>query len=153
MTAAAIEVVWDSSIWKSTTMKGITPNAYAFPATQMSEFEVAKFYHQAEINFFTYLITTGQDFKVASNSSVTQKHYSVEVTYYREQDTTGANWAAVRNAFETLFALVNSALGAKWSNTVDFWRTDEAQPTIEADTLDNRPIWRGSYRFTAEQQI
>lgn len=147
-TAAQVETAWKTYIWADSTIKDISVNAYSFPATQLSETEVRGFYHKGEINFFTYLVTTAQE---RQNSSTVQRRFYVDVTYYREQDTKGVNWAIVRNAFETIHALVISALGAKWNATVDYWNTTSEAPTITADTLDNRPIWRGEYRFTAEQ--
>lgn len=147
-TAAQVQAAWKTYIFDATSIKDIAINAYPYPVTQMSEVEAAKFYQSGEINCFTYLVTTAQERK---NSATVQRHFYVDITYYREQDTKGDNWTAVRNAFETIHALAISALGAKWNETVDYWNTTAEAPSISADTLDNRPIWRGEYRFTAEQ--
>lgn len=147
-TSADISAEWASRIFGHATIQAISKKAYSYDITQESEYEVSKFYNDAErrINFFTYLVRRNEERLM---SGQVRYSYEVMISYYREEDTEGENWTTIRDLFETLFDLVRSEMGQNWHGLVDFWQPDPAQATIEKTTLDSRPVWRGQDKYLA----
>lgn len=149
-TSALVEAAW-STVFANAAMQAISSKAHAFDVTQDSEHEIEKLYDASNsINFFTYLVKRSAEFKV---TGAILYSFEVEVTYYKEQDTSGAAWTAVRNGLETLFSQVRSEIGTQWDSTVDFWRPQQGAPEISVVTLDDAPCWRGRYVFKGEKQV
>lgn len=149
-TAAQVEAAWKTNVFDSATIQSITSNAFPYELSDESEFEAAKRFEDTEINFFQYLVARGQEHaaSVALAGNSVLYRYRVQITYIREADTSGENWTAVRDAFDTLWGVYATGLGSTWASTVDGAAPQSGQPQIERATLDNRPIWRGTYEFT-----
>jgi hypothetical protein len=153
-TSAQIETVWQAAIWNHATITAITDKIYKFLVTADSEFEYDKLTYAQKVNFFEVLTGRAQDFNETAETigQTVRYRYTVEINYYKEVDTTGAAFIAVRDTLETIFSLVLSQLGNTWTNTVDIWRPDQAIATIANTTISNKKVWKGTYRFFAEKQ-
>lgn len=149
-TCAAIDAAWLTGVWQHATIKAITPICFQFGFTQESEPEISRGMYGTELNFFEAVSARENVFEMTGGLVY---HFTVEVSYYIEQDTTGEAWTDVRNAFESLFTVVRESLGATWGDTVDFWRPQEGPPEIEETTLGSANCWRGNYKFFATKQI
>jgi len=155
-TSAAVAAAWNTAIWQHATITSITEKIHAFDiADSESEYEDAQLRFQQEINFIQYLVVRASRFGESAGitGSVATHTYTVQVIHVREAGTDGANWAAVRNFFETLFGLVVSELGTTWAGTVDLWKPQEGPPRIDQISIDNTPCWRGLYEFSATRRV
>lgn len=156
MTASEdIETQWNNLVWSDSDIQAITTKIHTFPITELSEREISAAYYNNEINFIEALTTRAQKHlsSAATLGGVIQYDFSVVVNYYRQFDTTGANYIAVRDAFETIFSTVLSGLGNKWNNTVDYWRPQEGTADISQVRIDDVQTWRGTYRYLATKAI
>lgn len=153
-TSAQIETAWTAAIWNHATIQTITDKIHKFEVTQDTEFEVSKLYQNQKVNFFEVLTGRAQDYNETAGTigETVRYRYEVIINYYREIDTSGAAWTAVRDAMETLFNLVRTELGDSWSNTVETWRPDANISSIVSDTVSNKKVWKGTYRFFAQKQ-
>jgi hypothetical protein len=153
-TSAQIETAWTAAIWSHATITALTDKIYKFQVTEDSEFEVAKLYYNEQVNFFEVLTGRTQRYLQTANQigRIAEYDFIVEINYYKEIDTTGAAFTAVRDALESIFALAVTELGDTWSNTVDIWRPDPAFPTIVSTSISTKKVWKGTYRFFAEKQ-
>lgn len=148
-TAAEVATAF-GAVFTNSSIKALTNKYYSYDVTQNSERELTDFYYQTEVNFFTYLVTRSQVFAMTKKA---EYKFNVEVNYYRYKDPAGANYQAVRSAFDTLFSAVRSDLGQTWTSTVDFWRTQDGPPDISTVNIGNDECYRGKYIFTGSQLI
>ena len=149
-TAAEVESAWETAIWKSNTIKAITPNYFLYAVTEDSEKEISRMYLDSHINSIQAL--TGRGFTFG-NTKTGQYTFVVEVTYLLWKDPDGDNWTQVRDFYDTLLALIRSALGNTWSSTVDFWTPQSAPASIDEFTIDGETVWRGKCVYTGTQSI
>lgn len=145
-TSATIEAAWLTSIWNSATIQAITPKCFQYDIIQDSETDIAQFYNAGEINCFIALTSLAPRY-IGTNT--TRTDIQVAVDYYRQKDTSGAHWTECRDAIETLYALVVSALGFTWSGTVSFWEGSEKPPEISEADIKGVKCWRARFVFTA----
>lgn len=151
-TSADIEDAW-ADVWDHADILALTDKIHLYQITLESETEIAKLYSGTEVNFFEVLTArTQQSMQTATTLGETVNYkFLVEINYYRELDTDGTNFRAIRDAYETIFDLVKSELGNDWSNTVDLWHPDEGYPSITETTLNNKKCWKGTHRYFAEK--
>lgn len=153
-TSAQVETAWLNAIWTDTDITAITDKILQYQVTTESEQEISLLYDSNNIlNFIEVLTGRSQNYLQSANyiGKTIQYNYIVEINYYREIDTDGTAFRAVRDAYETIFSKVVSELGYTWTNTVDLWRPDEAIPTIVETLINNKKSWKGTYRFFAEK--
>lgn len=147
--SATIDAAWLTNVWENTSIKAITPNYYQYAITEDSEAEVSKTYYGAEINFWQATTTRANRLEIAKGGVY---EYSLVVDYILQKDTTGDAWKDVRNAFETLFSVVQ-AWSHTWGDTVDYWQTQDGPPEISEIDLAGTPCWRGRYNFKAFKEV
>lgn len=154
-TSAQVEAAWKTNIFDNATIQAITDKAYPYEITETSESEVAKLFEETEINFFQYLVGRGQKYAASAGLAgpVILYDYTIEVTYIRESEPSGANWTAVRDAFDTIFQLVVSNLGSDWAETVDGSSPQVGTARITSDVIDERPVWRGVFIYSGFKQV
>lgn len=154
-TAAQVEAAWKTNIFDNATIQTITDKAYPYEITETSESEVARLFEDTEINFFQYLVGRGQRYGASAGSAgqIVLYDYTIEISYFRESEPSGANWTAVRDAFDTIFSLHLTTLGSTWSGTVDGSSPQEGTARISKDSIDERPVWRGVYIYSAFKQV
>lgn len=152
-TSAQLETSWTNAIWNHATIQALTDKVLRYQITTDSEQENSLLYFDTKVNFFEALTGRSQRYLTSSSyiGATIQYLYTVEINYYRELDTDGTNFRAIRDAYETLFALVVSELGNTWTNTVEIWRPQEDIPTIVEVLVNNKKCWKGTYRFFAEK--
>lgn len=150
-----IESAWTTDVWNNAYVQALTTKIYQYPVTTDSEFEIAKLYYNQEINFFEVL--TGGFIRYLASAGqiglVYRFNITVEINYYRELDTDGTNFTAVREAFLGIFDLVSFLLGQTWNDNVDLWSPEEAIPTIVEVKINNKKCWKGTTRYFAEKII
>lgn len=156
-TPSDIRSQWATDVWADASVSALTSRIYDYDITQQSGFEKAKLRHGQEVNFFTYLCTRGWRNRglgsagpMSTNRFIYYLH-RVEVNYYLEYDTSGANFNNVIDRLVTVETAVQANLGTSWSTLVDFYRLDEVrEPTIV--TIDDEPCWRGVNVYIAEDK-
>lgn len=148
-TAAQVQAAWKTAVFDHADIQAISTKAYGYAITEDSETELAALFDSQHINFFQYLVGRGQQL---GTIGVVNYTYVVEVSYYRAKDPTGANWQAVRDAFDTLFARVQEGLSYTWSNTVDGWQSQQGPAEIVEGTIGVEPCWIGRFTFTGFKQ-
>ncbi len=153
-TSAEVQAAWKTNLFNNATIQAISSNAYPYELTDESEFEASRFFEGTEINFFQYLIGRAQVHaaSMATAGNVVLYQYLVEISYIREAEPSGANWTAVRDAFDTLWGVYVTGLGNTWASTVDGSAPQAGPPRITRETLDGRAVWRGTYQFTGFKQ-
>jgi hypothetical protein len=153
-TSAEIESAWTAAIWTHADILSLTDKIHLYEVTTESEKENALLYSGTKVNFFEVLTGRGQNYNESSSrlGQTIQYNYLVEINYYRELDTTGENFRAIRDAFETLLGLVISELGDNWDSTVEFWKPDNAIPRIAEVLINNKKCWKGTTQYTAVKQ-
>lgn len=132
-------------------MTALTSRFHKFQVSKESEHEMQALYHGQEINFFEILTGRSQRYLESGQTiggSITYD-YLVEVNYYRAINPSGSNFTAIRDAFETLFSLVTTELGATWQDTVEIWQPDDVIPAINEELINNIKCWKGTTRYTA----
>lgn len=144
---SVIAGVWDAYVWDTASLRSITSRFYPFDPTSSSEFEIANLMYDREINFFSYLITKTERY---IGTNVLQEDFEVVVTYTRAKDTNGDTWTATRDAIETVINQVRTALGDTWQARVSFYAPQEEPYNIEESIIQNVPVWRARYTFTAK---
>ena len=151
-TSAQLETAWDA-VWNHATIQALTDKIHKYQVTTESEIENEALYYGTKVNFFEALTGRAQRFLETGDTvgATVSYVYTVEINYYRELDTTGANHSAIRDAFETIFGLVVSELGYTWGGTVDIWNPEETIPTIVEFLLNNKKCWKGTARYFAEK--
>ncbi len=145
--SSAIEDVWDTHIWQHATIQAITDKIFTSDNSQVSEFEIGSYYSDQELNAIVYQVKRSESY---IGANVLQERFAVEITYYRtkEGDTSGENWTAVRDFFETLTGLVTISLGTNWQGTVAYYRAQETPPDITDQVLAGELTWVGKFVFT-----
>lgn len=154
-TSETIETQWANLVWADSDIQAITTKIHTFPVTEFSEKEISSAYDGAQINFIEALTSRAQKHlsSAATLGGVIQYDFTVLVNYYKEFGTTGENYTAVRDAFETIFSTVLSELGNKWNNTVDYWRPQDGAAEVTQVRIDEAQVWRGSYRYFATKAV
>ena len=150
-TSAEVSTAW-AAVFADTTMQAITTQSINYAATDTSETEIANLSYDEEINFFQYITTRTE----AAQMTHSEEHtFRVVVTYTLEWEPTGANFNAVRTAFETLFAAVKSVLGNTWTSTVEYWRLVEGITEPQQVTIAGTSCWqaRAVYVGTKRETI
>lgn len=149
-TAAQVEAAWVENIWQNATITAITPKIYGFNITDDSERETSRLIYQTELNYIQYAV---QRSNARAMTSQLEYQFLVDVVYTRKFDVAGENWTAVRDFFDTLYALVHSSLGNSWDGTVDYWREQEGPAEITQIDFEGEPAWQGKYRFIGFQTV
>ena len=149
-TSAQVQAAWETAIWENASVLTITDKIFSFDITTLSEREVSRLFFDSEVNYFQYTVRRSEEVK---GTQQLEYQFIVDVQYTRKTDVDGDNWAAVRDAFETLISLVRSSLGVSWTQTVDFWRPQEGAVEISQIDFRNKPAHRGTYRFTGYQTV
>lgn len=155
-TSAQVSAAWAAAIFSHASITAFSTQIYNFDiADDKSEAQAALFRVGQEISFLQYLTVRGEKFGESAETlgRVATYDFQVQVSAYRTADINGANWVAVRNLFDTLFPLVVSELGNKWSNTVDLWRPQDGAARIEQILIDDTPVWRGTKSFFATKRV
>lgn len=150
-TSDSIESAWNTYIWQNSTIQAITTKIHTFPVTELSEKEISAAYYGTRINFIEALTARTQRYQASAQllGKSVQYDFIVLINYYKETDTTGANYGEVRDAFETIFTKVVSELGTRWNSTVDYWRPQDTPAEITQTRLDDALVWRGTFRYLA----
>lgn len=143
-TAAQVRAAWLADVMGNSSVTTITDKIYDYDITQESTKEYSKLRYDQQLNFFLYLVTKGSKVLMMGQ---TLEEFAVEIRHTREADVPGANWKAIVSAIETIVGLVQSSLGATWNDTVDYYRIQDGPLTIIGQTLENKPVWTGSYKF------
>jgi hypothetical protein len=144
--STTIEGVWQTAIWDSAEIQRITDKIYTSNNSQLSEFEISKYYSdEQEINAIVWQVTRSEKYL---GINVLQEKFIVEVTYYRTIDLEGANWGYVRDFFELLTQSVKTNLSYTWTNTISYWESQEEPATITEDSIGDQPVWVGKFSFT-----
>lgn len=148
--SSVIEDAWDDAVWTNSEILVITDKIFKYEITQDSEKET-EVYFEEEINFFEVLTGRGQKYLETSTTigRTIQYNYEVQVNYYREADTIGENYLAVRGVFETLIGVVIEELDDTWGSTVDYWRPQEDPIEITQVLIDNKKTWKGVQSYFA----
>jgi hypothetical protein len=137
-TAADVSTVW-AAVFADSSMTAITANAFSYAIAPDSEFELSSLESGQSVNFFQYTTVRNQAVQMIHAEEHT---FRVTVEYTLEKDPVGANYNAVRTAFETLYAAVKSVLGNTWTSTVDYWRLIEDISNPEEVTIASTQCWR-----------
>lgn len=148
-TAAEVETVWDD-VWQSVDIAAITGRIYKYAITDSSEAEIEKLLYLTKINFIQALTHRAQRFEMIGAIVYS---YLIDVQYVRGKDTTGQAWTDVRDFFDTLWSVVRSELTANWTNTVDYWRPQEAPAEITEGEIAGEKVWIGKFQFNATKQV
>lgn len=139
-TAAQVQAQW-ATVFAHASLAAISAKAHGYAITDASEAELKNLYSGKQVNFFQYLCTRQEKQEMCGQE---EHYFNVAVEYTREKDPAGANWQAVRTAFETLRSTMNTVIGATWTGTVDFWRLEEPlADQLESVTIDDTDCWRG----------
>lgn len=77
----------------------------------------------------------------------TEQMFTVQVRYHKQADVAGNVYKEVSDFFETVQDLVISQLTSSWTNTVDYYRTQNGPPKIVQNSIENLPVWVGTYDF------
>lgn len=147
-----IRKAWSDQIWINGKVTNITQQIFDFDVTNDSQFEISKFYPDGsdEVNFFTYLVLRAPE-PGSDSIGVDKRKYlhRVDVNYYLEADTRGLNFNKVIDRLITIESLVDSELGTRWDNTVDFFNLETVNPPTEV-IIENKAVWRGQNIYLAE---
>lgn len=149
-TLAQVRAAWDTKIWANAAISAITDKIFGFDLNLVSTKEVARLRYNQEVNFFLCLITKAERLRPMGQVEQT---FTAEVRYYRNIDTSGANFAVATDAIETVSSLVDSQLGATWNSTVDFPRRQEGPLTIKRDQIASNPVWVATYKYLGIKNI
>jgi hypothetical protein len=137
-TAAAVSAAW-ATLFEDASMIAVTPNAIGYQVSPDGETEADDLYSSQVVNYFQYTVVRNQTKQMIH----TEEHtFRVTVEYTLEKEPTGANFNAVRTAFETLYAGVKSVLGDTWTSTVDYWRIVEDITNPQEVRVGSTPCWR-----------
>lgn len=149
-TSALVRAAWNTKIWTNATITALTAKIYDYDITTNSTKETAKFYHNQEINFITYLVNRTQRIRLMNQI---EQRFSVEIRAYKKADTDGVNYNALITQFETIDALVISQLTTTWNSTMDYYTIQDSPPEISQITLEGIPVWLGKYTYTGIKNI
>lgn len=139
MTLSAVRESWQS-LFEDSQIYEITPNFYFYDILDDSETDIAKYKHNQEINFFICLISKSYQYKAFGETLET---YRVEIKYYKEDNKSGTNQNAIKDALETVVSRVRAVLGVTWLNSVDFYDIEQNQINLENITLAGEEVWLG----------
>lgn len=149
-TSGEVRAAWDSKIWTNATITALTTKIYDYDITTGSTKETAKFYHNQEINFITYLVNRTQRLRLMGQVEQT---FNVEIRSYKKADTDGVNYNDLITQFETIDSLIISQLTSTWDDTVDYYTIQSSVPEISLITLDGIQVWLGKYTYTGIKNI
>lgn len=141
-----IRDAWKTAIFDHDTIQSYTHSIYNYDVTETSRKERAKFQHDSEINFITYLVRRERDTEQVANATKSLLNHIVEVAYYMRADTDGDNYNTLVDRMQTLDGLVVTELGTSWSSNIDFYRVETERP--ELLQLDGRDVWRQRHIYT-----
>lgn len=149
-TSTSIRSAWATGIFANSSITAMTDKIYNFEVLELSTKETARLRFEQEINFFIYLTTRAQ--RIRAMGQIEQV-FSVEVRRYLEADVAGLNYTKLIDNFETLDALVLSGLTSTWSNTVDFYKTQEGPPEVQLEEIEGVKVWLLTYRYFGFKNI
>lgn len=144
MSIETVIAAWNTKVLQHETIQAITTKTYTYPILVSSGKEAQKLYYEKQVNFITLItnITT----KLNLNNRL-EKTYYVDVSIYRENEPTGANYTAMMTTLEAIDALVISELGPRWNSTVDYYQPGEL-PTVQQILIDEKSVWQLIARYT-----
>lgn len=147
-TAAQVRTVW-ASVFNAESVKAITELSYNYDLIELvdqgiatSTFDSKMLYNQ-EVNFFQYTVIKNQ---IARGNDIAYD-YIVNLSYCREVDTTGDNYHAAQDAYETIHTAVESVLGKHWSDLVSGYEYDPTPPNLQLIKLSEADVWLSTYQF------
>lgn len=146
-TAAQVRSAW-TSVFAHASIQALTTKTHAFDLRAMLEQSMSHLalgMYAQEIHFFQWTVLKSFQFHAINNQA--QYQFQVGVDYFRECDISGANYNAIVDGFETLWSVIRSAIGERWSSTVDFWQPQQDVPSIVTDVINNQEVWRGTMSF------
>lgn len=138
------------TLFDTSTMRAITPNAYDHDILEDSNYDARKMLSEKEVNFWVYLVTKQVLQKL---SGAEQETYNIEFKYYRFADKAGDNQAELFDTFEELHSNIRTVLGTTLSGTVDFYRSLDRPITKTTLVLDGKPCWVGSSVYEAVRTV
>lgn len=149
-TSQQIADIWRTYVFDHADIQDITTKVYDYQLTVDSEREITKWYYNQRINCVTYLTQYSTVFGLTEQE---QREYLVTVTYYKQVDTDGTAYKAVRDFFETLKDLVLSELGHRWQETVDFYNPPSETPEISEIEIGGEKCWQGQVVYQAFKTV
>lgn len=149
-TSTSIRSAWATGIFANSSITAMTDKIYNFEVLELSTKETARLRFEQEINFFIYLTTRAQ--RIRAMGQIEQV-FTVEVRRYLEADVAGLNYTKLIDNFETLDALVLSGLTSTWSNTVDFYKTQDGPPEVRLEEIEGVKVWLLTYKYFGFKNI
>lgn len=148
-TAAQVRAVW-AQVFEASAVKAFSELSYNYDLIELVDqgiaqgtFDSLMLYNQ-EANFFQYTVIKNQ---VQALIDSTREEFIVDVSYVREVDTTGANYHAAQDCFETIHSTVESVLGKHWGDLVSGYAYDPTPPNIQLIKLSEADVWLSTYQF------
>ena len=131
-------------------IRSISPKAYDYDVIYNSNLDNRKFRAGDKVNYFTYIITKSIEFKTFR---CTKETYLVELKYYKEDEKEGKAQNDIRDAFETIHSRINTVIGSKWNNTVDFYQPISNEIAVQTIQVGDQPSWLGTFSYQGIKQI
>jgi hypothetical protein len=143
-TSAQVRTAWQTHVWDSATVSALTDKVYLYDVSQDSQFDAAKLYYDAAVNFFLCLVQRRQELGMSGQVDQT---FEVRVTYHLQQtDQPESTYNALLDRLEAVDDLVRTALGGRWQGTVDYWQGGTPDRVTRVE-VDGRQCWRGGYTY------
>lgn len=147
-TSAQVRTAWKTNIWEYSSIVAITPKTYQHELNLSSQHAIVKIRHQQEINYITAPVARSIQPRIMGSH---QQTFTVPITAYRQadRDREERNYNNLLALFEAIDDRVIAGLNTDWDSTVDYYEAQTTPPTIELITLDEMPVWKASFTYTA----
>lgn len=148
-TATQLVTLLTTDVFQHSTVSTFTTNLIPYDIVRDSEPELNRLYLGQEVNAFILLVNRGEEIIDLGGR---QFVFDINITYFRDKDTSGNNWALVRNAFEAISDRVFSVLHSGTSPLVDIIAAQNGPAQITQVNEFESQVWRGVYNYRALKQ-
>lgn len=145
MSLASVRNAWVSKVANSETLLAYTDKIFTYPILLNSGKEAQKTYFNTQIKFVTFLVNVSSKFGLNNRIDLT---YPVEVSTYIENEPSGNNYNLGLDIMETIETLIQTELGARWNNSVDYYLPEDNANLVQQILIDEKPVWQFTKTYT-----
>jgi hypothetical protein len=149
-TLAQVRTAWNTAVWQHATIQAITDKTQPYDVAILSMKDVTELSFAKEINAFTYVVALAEEILIMNQR---RQVFTVDVRYYRELKSEADMANTALDAIETLSSIVDSQLGVRWSNTVDWSNRQSGPIELSRVAIASKPVYCARYKYLGFKNI
>ena len=144
--SAQVVQLFETQVFNHSSIVAVSPNVLTYDIVRDSEPELDRLYHQQEISFWVLLVGRGE---VINTTGPRELIFDIAIQLFREKDTSGDNWKAVRDGIDALTDRVAATLYNDSGGLFDYLEVQSGPPTIQQQNEFETQVWRGLFTYRA----